>query len=105
MRERSNPVRPATDAILVAVSVHQHDDPNDELADSPREFAALASPASELPPGVALATAGRRILRAHLRRSKRRQVEATAPDRGQSVPVPLAPPVSTDTRARLFARH
>jgi hypothetical protein len=77
----------ATDAILTSVRVHQGD--GDDGAPAP---------------GAALEAAGRRILRAHLRRSKRRQVETPAPERGQQTPVPLAPAASTEPAARLFAR-
>jgi hypothetical protein len=76
-----------TDAILTSVRVHQGDEDD-------------AAPA----PGAALEAAGRRILRAHLRRSKRSHEEASTPDRDQLAPVPLAPPVTVDTRARLFSR-
>jgi hypothetical protein len=75
-------VAPRPDAILTVVRVHQ----------------------GEEAPGVALEAAGRRTLRAHLRRSTRRQVATSAPDRGLSAPVPLAPAVTVDTGARLFSR-
>jgi hypothetical protein len=77
----------ATDAILTSIRVHQGN--GDDTAPAP---------------GAALEAVGRRILRAHLRRSKRSQAESSAPDRGQQVPVPLAPAASTDVAARLFAR-
>lgn len=74
----------ATDAILTNVRVH---------AGEEQEPIGTTPPV----PGTALEAAGRRILRAHLRRSKRRQVETAAP-------VPLAPAVTVDTGARLFSR-
>lgn len=76
-----------TDAILTSVRVHQRDE--DEAAPAP---------------AAALEAAGRRILRTHLRRSKRRQVETLAHDRGHQALVPLAPAALTDVGARLFAR-
>jgi hypothetical protein len=81
----------ATDAILTSVRVHQGEE---------------QVPMGSTPPvpGATLEAAGRRILRAHLGRSKQRQVETSTADRGQPAPVPLAPDVTVDTGARLFAR-
>jgi hypothetical protein len=53
MRESSSPVRPATDAILIAVRVHQRVESTALRADTPGgtgEFATLKAPARELPP-------------------------------------------------------
>jgi hypothetical protein len=75
MSGRRSVVAPTTDAILTRVRVHASEE-QAPMGDTPPD------------PGAALAAAGRRILRAHLRRSKRHQVETSAPDRGESAPVP-----------------
>jgi hypothetical protein len=81
----------ATDAILTSVRVHAGEE----------QAATGATPPNR---GAALEAAGRRILRAHLARWRRRQVETPTPDRDQQVLVPLAPAAPADTGARLFAR-